>query len=438
MSAILGIVIGLLSLGLMMLLHELGHFLVGLKLGFKIIEFSIFMGPRLLSKEINGIRYSLKLLPIGASVQFAGEYPESDEELQESSDSEGHFYFMPIWKRALVLFAGPFTNIVSAFLALIIYFNIVGVNTSKLVAVQENSLLHEAGVSQGDLIKTIDGRKIRNELDLLSLELLSAGKKDFTVEFINSSGEDKQVTIDRTGYDRYSLGVVIDSQTEQGQVLVKSLAENSVEGIEAGDIIKKINSQPADAKTIADILGASKGKEVELELERNGKSLSLKVSPIVSSNVTRPVGAEFERIKSPIQTIKYSFDYSVSIVRSTFEILGRVITGGVKPSQALSGPVGIVDMYSGLVAAPSIDWELKFLQLLYLFALISMSLGIMNLLPIPPLDGSHLFFLIIEKIRGKKLSVKAMGIISMIGISLILLLAFASLGFDVLRIVKRG
>lgn len=435
MSAIIGIIIGLLSLGLMMILHELGHFLVGLKLGFKVIEFSIFMGPRLFSKEINGIRYSLKLLPIGASVQFAGEYPESEDELDEGKRAEGYFYAMPIWKRALVIFAGPFVNIVTAFLALIIYFNIIGVSVPTIRSINDNSLLQDAGVKVGDTLLSIDGHQIKNEIDLLAVEKLSANKANFEVKYIDQYGKEQNKEITKDRFDKYLLGIVIDNS--EGHIKVKDLSQKRDIDLKAGDIITKVENQLANQEVLARILEEKKGAAINLTILRNNVEKNISVEPIVLSNQIKTIGANLSVEKNFLKSIPYSFNYSTSIVKTTFQLLGQVFTGGIKASQAIAGPVGIVDMYSNLVSKEGIDWGLKALELLYLFALISLSLGVMNLLPIPPLDGSILLFLLIEKIRGKKLSSKAMGIISMIGVIIILALAVLALGFDINRIIRR-
>ena len=139
-NTVVGIIIGLISLSLMMLLHELGHYVAGRLLGFKVIEFSLFMGPRIFSKVYKGIRYSIKSLPIGASVEFAGEYPTMDNKLnpnqiaseklntEEAANSDddltpaeilardkaaGIFYAQAKWKRFIVMAAGPAMNLIS-------------------------------------------------------------------------------------------------------------------------------------------------------------------------------------------------------------------------------------------------------------------------------------------------------------------------------------
>ena len=129
---LVGILTGLLVLSLMMLVHELGHYLAGRALGFKIEEFSIFMGPVLFEWERDGIRYNIKLLPIGASVSFAGELtdgadePPTSETPRYAPDDPGLFYNRPRWRRAIVIAMGPLVNFLTAFLAFVVMFTTFG------------------------------------------------------------------------------------------------------------------------------------------------------------------------------------------------------------------------------------------------------------------------------------------------------------------------
>lgn len=438
MTIILGVVIGLLSLGLMMLLHELGHFLVALKLGFKVTEFSIFMGPRLWSKEVNGIRYSLKLFPIGASVQFDGEYPQSQEEMSDEHRAAGLFYAMPVWKRALVIFAGPAVNLVSAFLALLLYFNIVGIQSPLLATVPPDTLLAAAGLQAGDTLLSVDGRPVRNDLDLLVAEKLGEKQKTVHLKYKDASGTVLEKSLERHSFDLYKLGIMMRPRDggKPGTEVLSTSREREFP-LRAGDVILKADGREATAETVHTLLQEKKDAPLKLEIERAGVRKTVEVRAQVQHNSSLPLGAVLTPEHSFGKSIGYSWNYSVTVIRSTFQLLGEVFRGGMKASQAIAGPVGIVDMYSGIVSSEGIDWGLKALQLLYLFALISLSLGFMNLLPLPPLDGSLLLFLLIERVRGKKLSYRAMEIFNMIGMVFILALALLALGFDLLRIFRR-
>ena len=142
---IVGILVGILILSLIMVLHESGHYFVGKALGFKIEEFSIFMGPVLFEREKNGIKYNIKAKPIGASVRFAGE-EESEEEgaaPKYESDDPGLFFNRPKWRRAVVVFMGPFINFLTALLAFLLLFNLTGAVIPQISAVENNTVVAE-------------------------------------------------------------------------------------------------------------------------------------------------------------------------------------------------------------------------------------------------------------------------------------------------------
>ncbi len=163
MQQLIGIITALIILSLMLFLHELGHFIAGRKLGFRVEEFSIFMGPRLLSWEKNGVRYSLKALPIGASVQFAGEYPDEEEDYKMKP---GDFYAQPVWARFITLLAGPFMNVLTAFLIFVIIFASLGFATTKVAELEEGSLAEQADLRPGEKIVRMNGSKIKCDFDL--------------------------------------------------------------------------------------------------------------------------------------------------------------------------------------------------------------------------------------------------------------------------------
>ncbi len=441
MNAIIGILVGLLSLGLMMFLHELGHFWTGLKLGFKVEEFSIFMGPRLFSWVKNGIRYSLKLLPIGASVQFGGEYSSDIEMVGPEARAKGYFYAMPIWKRFWTIFWGPGVNLVTAFLAFVLYFNLIGQSIPVIQNLPEQGLMARAGAKVGDTLKSIEGYPIRNELDYMAAMRLYGQKDELKVLLQKADGSEVESSVTNALVDRRYLGITQELTQDTSLVKVASVSQEQNGGapnLEVGDQILAVNGQSLKEHSLSELLEKMDEKETEVELKvlRDGREMLLQVKPIVRSE-RLDSRLQFTNQKGFISSIPYAWNYSVSVVKATFRILGQVFVGGVKPAEALSGPVGIVSMYSTVVGASGIDWAAKGLQLIYLFAMISLSLGIMNFLPIPPLDGSVILLLIVEKIRGKKLSPRAMEIVNGAGVFIILALAVYVLGIDLLRIFHR-
>ena len=465
-----GILLGLLLLGLMMFLHELGHFLVGKKLGFKILEFNIFMGPTLLKRYKDGIRYALRLVPIGASVAFAGEGDEGEtdevlrERLREESaaqrrqeqetgageeldldqaakldpDDPSLFFNRPKWMRALVLLAGPLINIVSGLLALVIFFSATGFAQLRVKSVEADSLFARAQIPVGAELLELDGHRLRNNLDFsYYLRFASEGRLELSYRSPEGQVERRELNWDRV--HNWRFGIRKDA-AQEGMIVASvdpapdtAPADDARRGLKAGDQILRVAGQEASIESLLQAAQASEGEAVKLELLREGERLELELRPFAQEGL-RPVGASFELSHSFWEALPYSWHYLGSIVRLTFDSIRQIFTGGIAARDAVSGPVGVVSMISGVVTASQISWADRALQLVYLFALISISLGIMNLLPIPPLDGFQLWVTAYEGLRGKSLSMKARQRFAVAGLVVIVALFVLGLFFDILRL----
>lgn len=352
---VLGILVGLLCLGLMMFLHEFGHYYMGKKLGFNILEFSIFMGPRLFSWEKNGIRYSLKAIPIGASVQFAGEMlgeEEQPEEIPECSrlNPDGDFQKRPRWARALVLLAGPAMNILSAVVAFFLLYSIVGYHLPVVNTVAPASVAESLSLQPGDRIVSLANQTVRTDLDLRSALLLYR------------------------------------------------------------------SDQP-----------------IELAFEREGKRYERSITPVSGQPVT--LGITLQSGKQLLEAGKQAVYVQAALTRFTFRSIGKMLVGELRASENLSGPVGVVAVLSQSVTTQSLTLGERLLQLLSLFAILSFSLGFMNLLPIPPLDGSHLLILLVEGCMRRNLAPKFRAVITYAGLLILLALFAAGLYFDLQRLL---
>ena len=466
LNAFLGILTGIIVFSFMMFVHELGHYLVARALGFKIVEFSIFMGPRLFSVTRKGIRYSLKLIPIGASVSFAGEYGEDEDDEFEAAeevaterietdepganasvpgkskaDADGLFYKKPRWARGLVLSAGSAFNIISGLLALIIYFASLGYALPILADNSVSGQAAAAGLQAGDRIERLNGHQIRNDLDLQLDLLFASADQPLEVEFFRpADGKTHKAVLQPERLSRYMLGISHDIRYTDGGLLVTGVDASSNAGnpvIRTGDVIKSIDGTAVNQQNSAQLINASQGREIKLIVERDGRETELSTLPSLYQYYSER-GIHFEIHHEFWRTIPYSLEYSASIVKATARSIGKLFIGDLKVEDTLSGPIGVVDMISGVVTADVIDWGAKLSQLLMLFALISLSLGIMNLLPILPLDGGHLLLLAIETLRGgKKLSVRVQNVMMIFGLIIILILFILGIYSDVARIFSR-
>ncbi len=466
MDGILGIFIGLLLLSLMMFLHELGHYLAGKKLGFKILEFNIFMGPVLFSFYRNGVKYSLRLIPIGASVQFAGEgeigvdeetpratwapevetpsgkitssWGERNNQSLSGPDDPRLFYNRPKLSRAAVLLAGPLMNILSAFLAFVLIFNSIGYALPLVSELSPDGQAAMAGLQVGDRITELNGSSINNYMDWNYAYLFVQEDEQVTVKYLDTNGVEKECTFVPQKVQKKMLGIIRDNRNPN-EVLIVSVDPSSNNGqpvLQAGDVILEVNGQEVDGYTVSAAIDQADDPKIRLRVLRAGEELEL-TTLAKETPAYNPVGLAFTEAHDFLGSIPYAANFSVSILKLTFSSIGQLIAGQIKAQDALSGPIGIVDTISGVVTQNKVDVLEKVMQLLQLFALISLSLGIMNLLPIPPLDGSHLLLLLIEALRGKRLSLKAQTAIGLIGLLIILGLFAIGLYFDISRILAR-
>ena len=428
----MGIIIGILILSVMMIVHELGHFLTGRALGFKIEEFAIFMGPKIFSTERNGIRYSLRLLPIGASVSFAGEY---EEDGQVSSDP-GSFYNRPKWARALVIATGPALNLLSGILAFLIMFAAFGYTIPVVPEIYPDTQAATSGLQAGDRILTAAGDAVRTTLDYGFVEYFISPTEPLDLTVRGSDGAVRSVIIQPAYRKGYRLGVSVRAGLTDGGGYIDSVDAKSNGGspvLQAGDILMEAagasyTDRTAFSKAISDTVG----KPFTLKVLRGGQPLELTMTATEYNDLLAR-GITFASGNAFLPAVEQSVQSSWSIVKLTVKSIGRMIAGQIKPRDSLSGPVGVVTMISDVVTN-NVSLVDKVIELLWMFALVSVSLGFMNLLPIPPLDGNHLLLIVVEAVRGKRLSQRTAGIIGFIGIAIIIMLALAGLFFDIQRL----
>jgi regulator of sigma E protease len=428
----MGIIVGILILSVMMIVHELGHFLTGRALGFKIEEFSVFMGPKIYSFERKGILYSLKLLPIGASVRFAG---ESEENGLPGTDP-GWFYNRPKWMRAVVITTGPVLNLLSGIIAFLIMFSTFGYTLPVIAEVIPNTQAASAGLVAGDRIISAAGGPVRTTLDYSGIEMFLGEAKPVDLVVQAPDGKTRNLTISPVYQGYYRLGVTVKSGLVEGGGVIDTVdpkANNGQPVLQQGDIILAANGVSyAETAAFRDTVRATVGKPFTITVLRQGAKIDLTMSAMLYNDLLNR-GIYFTSSRAFLPAIGQSFQWSWSIVKVTLKSISHLITGEIKPADTLSGPVGVVNMISNVVTEkqPLSD---KIYQLLWMFALISVSLGFMNLLPIPPLDGNHLVLIGLEAVRGKRLSIRSQNMIGFVGFAIIILLALAGLYFDIARI----
>lgn len=348
--------------GILIFFHEFGHFIVSKLVGVKVLKFSLGFGPKIISKRVGETEYIISALPLGGYVKPLGEEP--GEELSEEEKPRA-FNFQPVWKRVAIVFAGPFFNLVLAYLIFVIFLSVnlpiavpdlTSISTT-IEDVAKDSPAMKAGLRRDDSIVEIDGKPVRDWNEMAEF-------------FANNPNRELSLRV-RRGED------LIETRVTPEPV------ETEIEG----------------------------GKKVVIG--RIGISKKLSIHKIEGGGI----------LYAPIKGIEAVYQWSVL----TLVIIKKLLLGALSAKQ-LGGPILIVS--SAAKAA-----EVGVFAYLNLIAMISINLAVLNLLPIPVLDGGHLIFFGIEALRGKPLSEKVLTIANRIGMALLIMLMVFVFYNDIMRFV---
>lgn len=341
----MNIIVAILIFGIIIIVHELGHFLIAKKNGIQVDEFCIGLGPTIIGKQVGETFYSIKLLPFGGACMMGED---------EDRPGENAFNNKSVWARIAVIFGGPFFNFILAFLFSVIVIGMSGADIPQISKVEKNSPAYQAGIRTGDTMTKVDGKKIHN-------------------------------------YREFSYYMYLDYS----------------------------------------------GGEIPITIVHNGKSKDIKVTPQYDKERAQyMIGITWNGYQNvgPLKTLEYSVREVGLQVKITLKSVKMLITQklGVKD---LSGPVGIVktvgDQYS---KAATYGFRTIFLTMANWIILISANLGVMNLLPLPALDGGRLLFLIIEAIRGKAVPQNMEALVHTAGLILLMILMVFVMYQDIVKI----
>lgn len=406
-------------LGFLVLIHEGGHFLVAKFFKVRVNEFSLGFGKILFQKQRNETKYCIRMIPLGGFVSMEGE--------EERSNKEGSFSKLPVLKRIAIVAAGAIVNIL---FGLIVYFSVVAISgnfySTTVLDIVDGYSAKDSGIIQGDKILKINNKKIRINSDITDMVSSSNGKE--LEVLIERNGEEKIFKVNPTEVITKTIGIYLGEANKNASTEVKSIYNNSPaknEGIKTGDNIIAVNGEKVlgDYEKTIELIKNTDTEKVYLTVEREGKDIDFEIEPIINKNYY--IGATFNIVDKNIKdNIYYSFWTTVRFSGSLIDNVKQIFTGNVGMDQ-LMGPVGIS---STVASTESIS------EFIYLMALISLSLGVTNLLPIPALDGGKILLLIIEGIRRKPLKENVEISIQLIGFSLIILLSIIVSYNDIMRL----
>ncbi len=433
------LLMGIVVLGVLVFVHELGHFAGAKALGVRVLKFSLGFGPRLVGFTRRGTDYVISAFPMGGFVKMAGESPEQGE----STGAPDEFLSKPWWARLVIAAAGPAMNLVFAFVACSMMY-VVGIRyvdfESVVGTVQPSSLAAQYGFAEGDRVVRVDGSKVKSWTGFM--DKLMASKAESTAS----------VLVDRTG-----RRVDMEIRLADRAALLKALTPVSSppvigsvtvglpgyeRGLKPGDRIISVDGVGVKTwEQLADMIHKRPEKEVSLVIQRNGIRFEQTITP-VKQDIKGLGETGFIGISpraTAYGTVRASGAKVVTLgAASTAEMVGQAYSGLLKlllrPSQirrSIAGPVTIVQM-SGDQARRGLG------NLLYFIAFVSVALVVVNLLPIPIMDGGHVLFCVIEGLRGKALSMSKQIVLQRIGLAIVGTLILFSFWVDFARIVQRG
>lgn len=401
----------------MIIVHEFGHFILAKTNGIVVEEFSVGMGPRLLSVVKGGTRYSLKLIPFGGSCMMRGEDGEDTE--------EGSFNSRSVWRRISVIVAGPLFNFVLAFFGAMIIISIIGYDPPEVLQVAEGSPEERAGLQAGDVITEFNGKNIYLGRDLDTYLMLEGMPEEEITVKVERDGKEHAISYTSQKQFRYMLGFTYYETEEQPQVATLSLGgvlEKA--GLQVGDYIYAINGQ--QVKTGIELkkyfdehpLGED---AITLTYLRDGLEYDVEVTPEATDYVERGFVYNLGRVKTnPLGVLKYSALEVRYWINTTLQSFKMLFTGKIG-LDSLSGPVGVVNVIGDAYEESKSEGSLiTWMTMLNLLIFISANLGVANLLPLPALDGGRLVFLLIEAVRGKPVKREVEGMVHFAGLLLLM------------------
>ena len=405
-------------LGFLILIHEAGHLIVAKICKVTVNEFAIGFGPKIWQKQGKETKYTIRLIPLGGFCSMEGE--------EERSDKKGSFSQASIPKRIAIVIAGATVNIL---FGLIVYFILIassGTYVSNIVdTTLEGYTAEQIGLQQGDKIIEINGQKVRSKYDLDKITSNIAEENNQIILKIERNGNVQEYETQLTEKTSKYTGIYIDKECKISALEKDSPAEK--QGLLVNDKILKINNEDinGDVNKITEIIQRQGLGTLLITVERDNQEVNIELTP--------------ENVPS------YYLGVNLQMAENTF--LNHIIYGGIETKefafsiidnlkQLFTGRVGI-DQMMGPVGISQVVAETNGIkEFIYLLALISLSLGVTNLLPIPALDGGKILILLVEAIRRKPLKQETEINIQLLGFSILIVLSLFIAYNDILRIVN--
>lgn len=441
-----------LLLGVLIVVHELGHYLVARLAGVKVLRFSVGFGRPVFTVRVgrDGTEWSIGVFPLGGYVKMLDE-TEGDVAPRELHRS---FNRQSVWKRIAIVVAGPLANLV---LALFVYWGLFLHGTEELRPILGAPVVDSpaaaAGIQAGDQVLRVGGEEVQTWSEMRWVLLRSVVERDtIKLELVNRRQEVSFHTLDLQGtrgaddaedpIERLGLTIFRPSfPPVLGTIVPDGVAAKA--GLAPGDVVVSIDGKPVGAwDDVVQTVRASAGRPLLFEYRRGAETRTIELTPMGIESGGRRIGrigaavddSGFDRNELMV-TVRYgvvqafgkALEETWSKSLFSLQMIGKMVTGALS-WRYISGPVTIAD-YAGQSAKLGITQYLKFM------ALVSISLAVLNMLPVPILDGGHLLYYVAEIIRGRPLTERCMVLGQKIGLALILMLMAFALYNDLTRLI---
>ena len=419
-------------LGVLVFVHELGHFMVARRLGVRVLTFSLGFGPKIVNVKRGDTEYCVSVIPLGGYVKMAG---ESVGDSHTGADDE--FMSKSKWERFLILVAGPAMNL---FLAVFVMWGVLYQGAEVPAYEQEppvvgrvvdDSPADQAGIRVGEQIVRVAGRAVETWDDLFVAVMPRAEREiDVVVRGVAGSERTLQVVPEaRTQFEMGDLGIGPAMRPQIINVTPGDPADRA--GIEIGDIIVAIDGDDVGGGEFVERISGSGGTPLTFTLRRGEGTEQVRVTPEMQGDRAL-IGVGFSPYELQVMEPGFFEAFSMSVERNfewsglIFQTLAGLLTAETSPRQ-LVGPVGIAQLSGG---AAQVGW----VALFSLMAMISLNLGILNLLPIPILDGGHIFIMAMEGVTRRDFSIHVKERMLMAGFVVLMMLMVTVIYNDLTRI----
>ena len=419
-------------LGVLIFVHELGHFLMARRIGVRVLTFSLGFGPKIINVKRGDTEYCVSAIPLGGYVKMAGENPEDNR-----TGAPDEFMSKGKWQRFQVLVMGPVMNILLALVVMtvVLYQGAhVPLHLEQPVVIGgflENSVGQKAGLRVGDRIVAADGKAVDTWAQFGTV-IVGKANREVTLSVVRD-GKPMQVLVVPEGIGKYEVGEISVLPVWHPEIFEINPGEPAAEaGLQVGDVVLAAGGQEnIQHGPLIAAIRANEGKPLPLTIKRGNTVLSVTVTPRKMRDLVM-VGAKIRDFETrtidptPWQAVKLSFAQNWEWTRQIVETLVGLFTRETSVKQ-LMGPVAIADL-SGTAA------QLGWINLFSLMAMISLNLGLINLMPIPVLDGGHIFILAMEGLARRDFSMKVKEKMLLGGFVLLLMLMVTVIYNDLMRI----